>query len=103
MYQKKNIIYICVIVLGLGYAGYSLFLSGNSAQADSGISTLVKKQRATDSSTVQGVIKKSPRGVVNKKDGFTKKTVKSTKKSIKKKPGRRGNKKTKKKEISPSV
>ena len=41
--KKKNIIYACVIVLGMGYAGYSLLFSGSGSKAQTQTGTFQKR------------------------------------------------------------
>jgi len=103
--KKKNIIMVSVAVLVIGYAGYSMLFGGDSSKAQDQTRTLVKKTRAPVEGLAQrGAIKKKPTATATKKTGLVKKDTLDRKKStLKKRPGKRGGRKTKKKEVAPAA
>lgn len=103
--KKKNIILISVAVVAMGYAGYSILFAGGSSNAQSQQTKLVKKTRApVDEASKQTLKKKTAVKTASKKKGLVKKVAQDRKKtSLKKKRGKRGGRKTKKKEIAPAA
>jgi len=103
--KKKNIILISVAVVALGYVGYSFLFAGSSSNAQSQQTKLVKKTRdAVEGGTKKTIKKKASVKSATKKKGLVKKVAQDRQKNtLKKKRGKRGGRKTKKKEIAPAA
>jgi hypothetical protein len=103
--KKKNIIYVAVIVVGLGAAAYTFLFSGGGTTAQSQTGTFVKKTHAPVDGLVKGeVIKKEREEGSTKKAEFVKKEAPERgRDTLKKRAGQRGNRNTKKKEIVPAA
>lgn len=103
--KKKNILYVSVIVLGLGYAAYSILFSGSGSTAQSNSGPLIKRTAANagDAAEDQGLVKREARGGVEKRELQKRDAPGVERKTLQKRRGARGGQRTKKQEIVPAA
>ena len=105
--KKKKIVLISVLVLVAAAGGYAFLFGGDKvANTQNQGGPLVKKEARGPArgELKKGGIKKKAKATITKKTGLVKKEAQGRKRNtLKKRPGQRGNRKAKKKELVPAA